>query len=196
MVTWERSLTEVLALNPEHVSAYALKVEPATPMGRAGVEPDSDLQADMYLSASERLTAAGYEHYEISNFSKPGFPCRHNRLYWENQDTIALGVSAVSYVAGRRWKNPTALGHYMTAIEKGELKPMEESRLDPEAFEREKILLGLRLNSGVPREEMDRLELPVTHQFLDAGLARVEGGRYRLTPQGWLLSNQLFQHLV
>ncbi|MGH9286675.1 MAG: radical SAM family heme chaperone HemW, partial [Acidimicrobiales bacterium] len=103
---WRRSLDEVLALGPPHVSAYSLTVEAGTPLaGDPGRHPDDDDQADKYLMAEEALTAAGLDSYEISNWARPGHECRHNLLYWRSGDYRGIGCAAHSHARGRRWWN-------------------------------------------------------------------------------------------
>jgi putative oxygen-independent coproporphyrinogen III oxidase len=106
--SWERTLCETIELGPEHVSAYALTIEPATPLGRKVQQrtvpgPDPDLQADMFELACVSLAEAGYRHYEVSNWAKPGFECVHNLAYWERRPYLGLGAGAHSYRNDRRW---------------------------------------------------------------------------------------------
>ncbi|MCX6020806.1 MAG: radical SAM family heme chaperone HemW [Chloroflexi bacterium] len=115
---WETSLREVLAIAPEHISAYALTVEEGTPLGRWVDEgkvplPDPDLAADMYLATEAALGAAGYEHYEISNWAKPGRACRHNLIYWENEPWIGCGAGAHSFLPGLRFADVRLPNHYL-----------------------------------------------------------------------------------
>ncbi|HEY5011592.1 MAG TPA: radical SAM family heme chaperone HemW, partial [Acidimicrobiia bacterium] len=105
---WNRTLDDVLALEPDHVSAYALTVEPATPLGKlvaagASPAPDDDDQADKYAIVDARLVDAGFAWYEISNWARPGQECRHNLLYWTGGDYLAIGCAAHGYTNGRRW---------------------------------------------------------------------------------------------
>jgi oxygen-independent coproporphyrinogen-3 oxidase len=158
---------------------------------------DGDAQADLYLMASERLGAAGYEHYEISNFSKPGRRSLHNSRYWLNQETIGLGVSSTSFTQGRRVKNAGRLLPYIDALAAGHPPPREVTdALSPEESYRESLMLKLRLRDGVPYRELEPLNLPMVPVFLKQGLASLEKGLYSLTPQGWLLSNRLYQDFL
>lgn len=195
-ISWKGTLTQVVGLNPEHISTYALKIEAGTKMAKENVMIDNDREALFYLTASENLTTNGYRHYEISNFSKPGFESRHNQLYWEQKNTIGVGLSATSYIDGRRFKNTPSLPDYMQKIEAGVSPILENSTLDPDEKEREDIMMALRLDRGVEEERVNKLKLPMAETFLKQGLAKVQNGYYALTPQGWLLSNQLFQWLV
>ncbi|MCG3203509.1 MAG: Oxygen-independent coproporphyrinogen-III oxidase-like protein YqeR [Elusimicrobia bacterium] len=196
LLDWEETLDRIRELSPEHVSTYALKIEPGTKFSAEGFKVNGDLEADMYLLASQKLRNWGYEHYEISNFAKPGKESRHNLLYWENQDTLGVGVSSTSYLGGRRFKNTTHLQTYLEASAKGQSVCQEETVLERGDRERETLMLNLRLKRGVASHLLDPLQLPIFKTFLDQGLAVLEKGMYSLTPKGWLLSNLLFQQLV
>jgi oxygen-independent coproporphyrinogen III oxidase len=196
MEDWKDSLDRVIALEPQHVSAYALKVETGTPFDRAGVEADPDLQADMYLLAAEKLNAAGFEHYEISNFSRPGLASKHNLRYWLNEDVIGVGVSAAGYRNGVRRKNTSQLHAYIKGCLSGSLPQAEEVALESSVRQKEDLMLRLRLGAGVESDLLRRVGVPNLDQFLDHGLAQENDGRFFLTPSGWLVSNQLFQHLI
>jgi oxygen-independent coproporphyrinogen-3 oxidase len=193
---WETTVKTVLALKPEHVSAYALKVEEGTAFSRDNVEAEPDLQAEMYLAASRLLMGAGYEHYEISNFAQPGFRSQHNLLYWKNEATIGIGLSAASHMGRRRWKNMRGLLDYMQAIQDGKTSQVENVELSENDQFRENVMLNLRLSEGVPVSVLEKTKIPVISQFVNEGLATLENNFFRLTPRGWLVSNQLFQYLV
>ncbi|MGQ0645209.1 MAG: radical SAM family heme chaperone HemW [Elusimicrobiota bacterium] len=195
---WGDTLSRVLDLEPEHVSAYALTVEEETAFGRAGVRADGDLQADMYDEAADRLQAAGYVHYEISNFAKPGRECRHNLRYWKNLPCLGAGVSAASFDGRRRRANTDDLAAYMDAVERGESAAAEDEALTDEERLGEDLMLSLRLREGA-------LPAPKTRALYGAALGRFQSlgfleadpsGRVRPTRRGWLLSNRLFQELL
>jgi oxygen-independent coproporphyrinogen III oxidase len=110
IASWRRTLDEAVGLGPEHLSCYALTIERGTPLGRAVIAgevpgPDPDLQAEMYDLTCHVLGAAGYRHYEVSNWARPGHECRHNLGYWEGRSYLGLGAGAHSFRAGRRWWN-------------------------------------------------------------------------------------------
>jgi oxygen-independent coproporphyrinogen-3 oxidase len=193
---WSDTLERVIDIAPEHVSTYALKIEPGTPLQRSGAVVDGDAQADRYLEASERLRNAGYEHYEISNFAKPSRRSAHNSRYWLNQETIGLGVSSASYVNGERRKNPGGLIPYFEALSQGRAPRQEVASLAPDEAFRETLMLKLRLSDGVAYRDLEPLNLPMVPVFLSRGLASLEKGLYSLTPQGWLLSNRLYQDFL
>lgn len=191
MGMWIEDLEKIVSLKPRHISAYALKVEPGTPFSKLNVKVDFDIQADMYLKATEVLESNGYRHYEISNFSKPGYECQHNLTYWRNQKFIGVGLSSASYDGERRWNNTRNLEKYM-----GTGQQIKSPPLDNSGKSKETVMLQLRLKEGVDEKIIRSFKIGMVDSFLDQGLAVVDHGKYRLTPQGWLLSNQLFQYFV
>ena len=190
---WGRTLEETIALGPEHVSAYALTIELATPLGRkvgAGLvpAPDPDLQADMFGLACELLGDAGYGHYEVSNWALPGFECRHNLGYWRLQPYLGLGAGAHSYRRGRRWWNVRPPAEYLDAVERGVRPVGGEERLRPEDERLETVFLKLRILEGVP---VTSVATDVASGFLEQGLLRRREGHLVPTERGMLLLNEL-----
>ena len=150
---WSATLDGVLALDPSppHVSAYALTVEPGTPLARdASRHPDDDVQADRYLAADERLADAGLAWYEISNFSRPGHECRHNMACWHQEDYRGFGCAAHSHSAGTRSWNVRSLERYVEVVEQGGRPLGGEEVLGPERRAFERLELALRTRDGVP----------------------------------------------
>ena len=193
---WEADVEEVLALEPEHVSLYGLTAEAATPLGRwvrEGREAlaDEDRYADEYLVAHARLVAAGFEHYEVSNFGRPGRWSRHNFVYWTGAPYAALGPGAHGYDPPvRRWNLRDWIA-YREAVARGRL-PLDGEEIVPEedaALER--VWLGLRTVEGVPAEAAGAVQRELAALWEARGWARVAGGRIRLTPEGWLLLDRL-----
>ena len=191
--SWGRTLAEALALNPEHLSCYALTVEPATPLGRkvaAGIvrPPDPDMQSRMYELACSVLREAGYEHYEISNWAMPGHRSRHNLGYWQGRPYLGLGAGAHSHRGARRWWNVRPPAQYIEAVHSGVLPVGGDELLSEEDRDLEQLLLGLRVRDGVPAEwvEMGRAEA-----FVAEGLARADGGRLVLTDRGMFVANDV-----
>jgi oxygen-independent coproporphyrinogen-3 oxidase len=156
LADWQESLERVLAWQPEHLSLYALTVEPGTPLaaqieGGALDAPDEDLAADMYEWAEERLEGAGYLHYEISNGARPGCESQHNLIYWRNEPYLGLGAGAHSWYAGRRWANVEDPAAYIARLS-------DSQRADP-AFSSSppwSIRGGLRGGAAVEIQEIDR----------------------------------------
>jgi oxygen-independent coproporphyrinogen-3 oxidase len=176
-----------------HVSAYALTIEPATPLGRAvarGVvpAPDPDTQADMFQLACSMLRDAGYGHYEVSNWAKPGYECRHNLGYWRREPYLGLGAGAHSYREHRRWWNIRPPEEYLATVERGELPTGGEEILDPSDAYLEEVFLRLRILEGVPRSWIDD---DAAEPFLEAALLGEVDGSLVPTERGMLLLNEL-----
>ncbi len=183
---WEATLDAVLALDPPHVSAYGLTVEPGTPLAAdAARHPDDDDQAAKYLRTVERLGAAGLEWYEVSNWARPGHECRHNQLYWAAGDYRGFGCAAHSHRSGRRWWNLRTPERYVAAVEAGTSTEAAGETLDVEQRRIESLQLALRTRSGVPADALD-LEDPAL-----AGLVEVADERIVLTAAGRLLANEV-----
>jgi oxygen-independent coproporphyrinogen-3 oxidase len=183
---WRRSLDEVLLLDPPHVSAYALTVEPGTALADdAARHPDDDDQADKYLLATEMLGSAGLDWYEISNWARPGHECRHNFLYWRQGEYQGVGCAAHSHRGGRRWWNVRTPERYIDAVDNQRSAEAGSEHLDDEGRALEGLQLALRTAEGVPA-----LALP-TDVDLDGLLARSDGDRVVLTIKGRLLANEV-----
>jgi len=164
MTQWRNTLEQALALAPEHISAYSLTLEEDTAFW-GKVQLDDELQWAMYEQLIETLTTAGYHHYEISNFARPGYECRHNLAYWQGKDYLGLGPSAVSTVGLRRW---TVGG--------------EEEQLTEEIKRAERIAFGLRMLDGIPADLV--ADRDITHLLADGLLQRC-GDRLQLTRRGF-----------
>jgi oxygen-independent coproporphyrinogen-3 oxidase len=191
--SWERTLAETIALAPEHVSAYALTIEPATPLGRAVARgevppPDPDVQADMFQLACAMLRDAGYGHYEVSNWARPGHECRHNLGYWRRQPYIGLGAGAHSYRDDRRWWNVRPPEEYLATVERGELPVGGEETLDPGDAYLEEVFLRLRILEGVPASWVAGGR---ADPFVASGLLVDDDGALVPTERGMLLLNEL-----
>jgi putative oxygen-independent coproporphyrinogen III oxidase len=191
--SWGETLLETIDLEPEHVSAYALTIEPSTPLGRKvqhGVvpSPDPDLQADMFELACSRLGEAGYHHYEVSNWTKPGFGCVHNLGYWERRPYLGMGAGAHSYRDERRWWNVRPPEEYLTLVESGRLPVGGEERLEPSDAYLEEVFLRLRILEGVP---CSWVEPSKAAPFVESGLLREDDGAFVPTERGMLLLNEL-----
>ncbi len=198
LASWRRTLQETLALQPEHVSAYALTIEPATPLGRA-VEagrtppPDPDSQADMFELACNLLGAAGYDHYEVSNWALPGRECRHNLGYWERRPYLGLGAGAHSWRDGRRWWNIRPPEQYLATVESGAKPVGGDELLDEAAIRLESLFLGLRTSAGVPVADVDHDRALA---FLEEGILDERDGRLVLTERGLFLANDVVLELT
>jgi len=198
---WKDTLERAAALEPEHLSCYGLKVEEGTPLWDMQEKmdlPDDDAQADMYLWTVERLGALGYEQYEISNFARPGRASRHNMKYWTLCEYAGFGPGAHSDLGDVRYAYLPSLDTYCAGVEAG-VSVLESSEHIP-SRERdiEYVMLGLRLTQGISRQEFEnRYRLPfapiqsVLERFRATGHAALAGERWRLTPEGFLVSNQI-----
>jgi oxygen-independent coproporphyrinogen-3 oxidase len=170
------------------VSAYALTVEPGTPLADdAARHPDGDDQADKYELTDDVLGAAGLANYEISNWARPGHECRHNLVYWRQGDYLGAGCAAHSHRQGRRWWNVRTPERYLALIEAGLPAEAAGEDLDAETRRLEGLQLALRLPGGVPHEALARDE--VDGEL--AGLVVRRGERLVLTRAGRLLANEV-----
>jgi oxygen-independent coproporphyrinogen-3 oxidase len=184
---WEADLAQAIALAPPHLSLYGLTIEPHTPLARwtargDSVPADDRRYADEFLRAHERLTAAGYEHYEVSNYARPGHRARHNSAYWRRRPFVGLGPSAHSgFDRERRW-NLRDWAAYHAAFQEG--APLEAGRehLDDRAVRLEWLYLGLRTADGLD----PALIGPAGDRWITDGWAAAADGRLRLTAEGWL----------
>lgn len=184
---WSTTLDQAIALGPSHVSAYALTVEAGTPLAADPARhPDDDTQADDYRMAGERLEAAGFEWYEISNWARPGHECRHNRLYWSGGEYLAIGCAAHGHVGGRRFWNHRTPERYLRAIEQGTSPESGSEHLDEDDRRVEGLQLAIRTRDGIAGDQ-------VTDSFLDDldGLVERRGDRVVLTPGGRFLANEV-----
>lgn len=202
---WENTLKNVIALRPEHISCYALKVEEGTPLWNykdcAGL-PDDDTQADMYIAACRILAESGYAHYEISNFCKKGFESRHNLKYWMGEEYIGFGPTAASDFAGKRYTIIRDLQGYIQGIAKKGQVLSECENIPPRERAGEYVMLRLRTSYGINPDEYERQYLmpfaplaELLERFADKGLAKFENKCWRLTEGGFLLSNRIIMAL-
>lgn len=187
---WCRTLDDVVAFDPPHVSAYALTVEAGTPLAADPARhPDDDDQADKYLAAVERLSANGLESYEISNWAKPGHECRHNALYWSMGEYQGLGCAAHSHRDGRRFWNLRTPDRYVAAVASGETVEAADERLDPDERALEALQLSIRTRRGVPAGSFAPSDLEVLDGLLEP--VADDPDRLALTVQGRLLTNEV-----
>jgi oxygen-independent coproporphyrinogen III oxidase len=209
MADWQADLDRALALEPEHISTYGLTFEQGTQFWNrrehGGFQQiDEDLERDMYLLAIDRLAAAGFEHYEISNFARPAHRSRHNETYWSGLGYFAAGPGASRYVDGRRQTNHRSTTTYLSRIECGESPVAEEERLDDAERAREALVFGLRRLEGVTRKEfvartgfdLDTLGGKTIERYVRLGMLDDDGERVRLTREGLLVSDSLWPDLL
>jgi len=202
--SWRRTLEAAIALDVDHVSTYGLTVEAGTPYaGWQAREPraffDDAGEAELYACAIAMLAQAGYEHYEISNFARPGHRCAHNENYWENGEYAGLGVGAAAYRGGVRSVHTRSLEEYAEAALAGRVIPGESERLEGARRAGEAAMLALRTEQGVrlgafkERYGIDPLEhyADAIARYTEAGLLERAGDRLRLTPRGRFLANDV-----
>lgn len=207
---WQRNLDEALKLRPDHLSLYLLDVHEGTPLAdqiRSGMrpEPDDDVAGEMYQLMLDQVVAAGYQHYEISNFCRPGFASRHNTKYWNGTAYYGFGCSAHSYDgARRRWANERDVAKYVDLVAEERSLIGERTELSEEDARSESIFLGLRLMCGLDLEDYRaRFGADLRDEYnaelarlRDAGLIEIDEGLLRLTKRGALLSNEVFASLA
>ena len=207
---WERNLDRALNLRPEHLSLYLLDIHEGTPLAdqiRKGMrpQPDDDLAAEMYATMIDQVGAAGYEHYEISNFCLPGFESRHNTKYWSGAPYFGFGCSAHSYDGHRRrWANERDPLKYTESIENRESPIVERTSLNEDDARAESIFLGLRLMRGVDLQAYrSRFGRDLREEYngelarlSEAGLIEIDRELIKLTTRGALLSNEVFAALA
>ena len=219
LVQWEDTLRRAILLEPDHLSLYPLTLEEDTPLAQRVARgelpfPDEDLAADMYLLAEEMLDAAGYEHYEISNWARmlPGCSCgelgylasRHNLTYWRNEPYLGFGAGAHSYFGAQRYYNALSPAEYIVRLESGRSPQVGVEEIGEALEMAETMIMGLRLLEGIDKGIFQRRfgqDLMKTYgeeieELIELGLIEMEGERMKLTPRGRLLGNEVFQRFL
>ncbi len=206
---WQSDLSQAIALGPAHVSTYGLTFERGTSFWSrlehghlARVEEEVELA--FYATAIDTLTAEGFEHYEVSNFARPGFRCRHNETYWSGASYYAAGPGAARYINGRREMNHRSTTTYLRRVLAGESPIAETECLDPADRARERLVFGLRRLEGVDRGSflaatgftIDSLVESPLAKFSAAGLLRDDGQRVQLTRAGLFVSDSIWPHFL
>jgi oxygen-independent coproporphyrinogen III oxidase len=206
---WQDTLAGVVELNPDHISLYSLSYEDGTPFSRdlkAGKikKMDEELEAEMYENAIKLLKSAGYDHYEISNFAKPGKRCRHNQIYWRNEEYVGLGAGATSYMGRVRYTNVKEIPQYIEKVFGNDYATGEKEALKLEKIIGETIMLNLRMLDGFKMDDLqkrykanvDELYGPTIKVLANQGLLKEEEGMVKLTDHGLMIANQVFQRFV
>lgn len=229
---FKADLQAALALKPKHLSVYSLKIEEGTPFWEIFCQPatklrgfqhthyeetakfirrfpstinlpDEDTEASMFEYTIDTLEAAGYHHYEISNFAKPGFECQHNINYWQNGNYLGVGAGAHSHVNGKRWANPNCIEEYMRLASGGcevsnELRDalhVTPNEPHPATAQCETLFLGLRMLEGLPKVKFTGFDNEVGELIKDELLEELNGN-YKLTRRGLFLGNLVFEKFV
>ncbi|HTM54287.1 MAG TPA: radical SAM family heme chaperone HemW [Pirellulales bacterium] len=206
---WEKDLQTTLELVPDHVSTYGLTYERGTAFwsrlsaGEIG-RVDEEIERDMYLLAIDTLAAAGFEHYEVSSFARPGQRCRHNQVYWSGASYFAAGPGAARYVDGRREINHRSTATYLKRVLAGQSPVAEQETLSSEERARETLVFGLRRLAGVNRQEfqlqtgyaLDELAGEPLGRMVERGLLLDDGAWVRLSRAGLLVSDAIWPDLL
>ena len=202
------NVAKAIGLDIPHMSLYSLILENHTVfmnrMRRGKLPlPKEELEAEMFEYIIAELEKSGFEHYEISNFSKPGFESRHNLMYWDNAEYYGIGAGASGYVNGVRYKNHGPIRHYLTAVEEGNARITEEHLSQKEQME-EEMFLGLRKKSGVSMarfeekfgRSFDGLYGEIVRDLVQQGLMQIEGDRVRMTKRGLFLGDTVAERFI
>ena len=194
----EADLQEALAAAPDHISWYELELKPGTKLARSGTPAfDEDEGADAYRRIVAGLEEAGYGWYETANFARPGRECRHSLAYWGAADYLGAGVGAVSTVDGRRWRNAAGLEGYIAALAAGDAPPRTREALDADDLRRERWMLGLRLERGMPLAWAGPPDRPdALDRLSSAGLLRHDADAVTLTREGRFVQNAILHELM
>jgi len=205
LATWTATVREVIAWGPDHLSAYGLTLDEGSlwhARGVAGLPPEEAVTAQ-YWALAEAAAEAGFEHYEVSNYARPGFRSRHNQRYWRWEEYLGLGPGACGFLGHVRYANVKPVERYTTLVEAGQLPLATHEVLTPREALAEQLILGLRMSDGIEavrlaeRCDLERGRLPeVLDAWRERGLLADPEGRVRLTEAGFLLSDALFTELL
>ena len=208
--TWEESVGQVLQMRPEHLSIYMLEIDEGSRLGAESLArgkrysaaeiPADDSIADFYDSACARLSATGYEHYEISNWALPGMRSRHNSKYWQRKPYLGFGAGSHSFDGEKRWSNVHDSARYVSCIEQGTSPREQIEPISPAQALEEELFLGLRQLDGVDLERIER-EYHVSLRnriapLAEQGFLQLNGARLRLAPDRLSISNDVFVELL
>jgi oxygen-independent coproporphyrinogen-3 oxidase len=199
LAQWQSDLQKTIALQPDHISTYCLTYEEDTEFflrhSRGEFREDAEADAQFLETAMALLEGAGYEHYEISNYARPGFASVHNRGYWSGDAYLGIGPSAFSTVGMERWQNVCDYRAYADRLLRG-LSPVESTEpLTPEMKRTERIALALRTRDGISSQELASWPNE-RREFIDLGLLREKNGNFVLTPRGKLLADSVAEAFV
>lgn len=202
--SWKRTVDAILKLNPEHNSAYSLIVEAGTPFeklyGEGGSReeelPEEETERVIYQKTKEWLKKAGYERYEISNYAKKGYACRHNLGYWERKEYLGLGLGASSLIGNVRFQNTDEMQIYLQYADNEEKRMLNREVLTREEELEETIFLGLRKMEGISKKEVEKEYGKQIEKMICQGFLEEENGKIRLTERGIDISNYVFAEIL
>lgn len=196
---WEESLGQTIALEPEHISAYCLTYEEDTAyfarFQRGELTQDAEWDADLFEITMDRLGAAGFEQYEISNYARPGRECRHNLAYWQGADYLGVGPSAFSTAGGRRWENIADTAAYIERLAAGRPAEGAVEMLDNRTRLSERIAFSLRTQEGVAKADLQPW-LEELAPLESEGLVATDGDRVKLTRRGRMVADAVAETFV
>lgn len=201
-IGWTRNLEKALSLKPEHLSLYCLTIEPNTAFYKKNLRgeldlPEDDIQREMYDECLKRVGDIGLHQYEISNFARPGLECRHNLCYWRNEDYAGYGPGAVGCITvdgvTRRYTNLKHPDRYCDAVESNSQLPFESETVTDAIRQVERVMLGLRLNEGIPIELING---KATTGLVKKGWVEVADDRFRLTSEGRHFCSEVALELI
>ena len=204
---WESDIQQALALGVEHLSAYCLMIEEGTPLHQLRIKnpqlrdafPSEETEREMYETLINRLEAAGYEHYEISNFAKPGFRSRHNSSYWDGTPYIGIGAAAHSFDGKTRSWNVSDLREYIEGMERGERR-FEEEAIDEDTRYNDLVTTALRTREGLNLDKLSEKHrkycIKNARRFADDGLVKINGSYVALTRRGLFVSDMIMSELM
>jgi len=208
--SWGRSLEELIALSPEHVSTYIMEIDEGSRLGLEVLEggsrysarelPNEELMADFYALAQRELRSAGYQQYEISNWAKPGFPSRHNLKYWRREPYLGFGAGAHSFSGTERWANVHDAAAYVASVSAGQSAVESIDTVTRELAFEEELFLGLRQLAGIDLRRIERqygvdLEAKLLH-LASHGMVEREGNMLRLPADKLSVSNEIIVELL
>jgi len=208
--SWQHSLDELAALGPQHVSVYLLEIDAGSHLGKELLQggkrysaesvPDEDAMAEFYETACGELSKAGYHHYEISNWARPGLESRHNLKYWRREPYLGFGAGAHSFSGTQRWANAHDSAAYVNAINSGRLPVEQLETVTNESALEEELFLGLRQLDGIDLRRIERQYgvalAPRFENLTAAGLLQRDGDTIRLAPDRVSVSNEVFVELM
>ncbi|MFQ5949949.1 MAG: coproporphyrinogen-III oxidase family protein, partial [Nitrospiria bacterium] len=195
---WEETLQAAIGLSPEHISVYSLSIEEGTLFhkkekeGRLSLPSEEEVIA-FYETGRTHLNQAGYQQYEISNFARPGYASRHNLLYWDRGEILAVGLAAHSYLDREYRENSDSLSSYLEQIESGHLPLARKEKIGLREEEVDKIIFGLRKSEGIPFQRISNNPVfrKTADRLIEDCLIQVKDGRLRLTSRGLHLADEV-----
>ena len=209
LADWEKDLQLAVELEPDHLSTYGLTYEKGTAFWNRKnrgnlVAIDEQLERDMYESALDQLTTAGFQHYEVSSFARPNHRCRHNIVYWQGGEYLAAGAGAARFIAGCREINHRSTTTYLKRILAGESPVAEREQLSAEQIARDRLIFGLRMLEGINCNEfakqtgftLEELAGKAIERFISAGLLTRDQSQLRVTREGLMMSDSMWPDLL